>query len=172
MLKGNKTCQSDVCIMKGGTPLVGRDSSVALEVVALMNDVDNYPQVFRGLGEMKSATKLNCKPMCNHMQFSTSKNCNTLAAQSKKRARSARDTWCYQRYVKEHDERFNQVLERLSNANINFNEEKCKFRNSLLGPNNLEEWCYGGSRKSTSEHYYQPKALGIGINFRMTLLIR
>ena len=58
MLKGNKTCQSDVYIMKGGTPLLGRDSSVALEVVALINDVDNYPQLFRGLGEMKSAYKI------------------------------------------------------------------------------------------------------------------
>ena len=42
------------------------------------------------------------------------------------------DMVVYGRDVKEHDERLNQVLERLSNANITLNEEKCEFRKSEI----------------------------------------
>ena len=58
MSKGDKVCQSNVYVMKGGTPLLGRESSVALEVIALINDVESYPQLFEGLGEMETSYKI------------------------------------------------------------------------------------------------------------------
>lgn len=58
MSKGDKVCQSNVYVRKGGTPLPGRESSVALEVVALINDVESYSQLFEGLGEMEPSYKI------------------------------------------------------------------------------------------------------------------
>ena len=59
MSKGDKVCcQSNVYVMEGGTPLLGRESSVALQVVALINDVKSYPQRFEGLGEMETSYKI------------------------------------------------------------------------------------------------------------------
>ena len=58
MSKGDKVCQSNVHVMKGGTPLLGRESSVALEVVGLINDVESYSQLFQGLGEMETSYKI------------------------------------------------------------------------------------------------------------------
>ena len=39
-------------------PSSGRESSVALEVVALINDVESYPQLFERLGEMETSYKI------------------------------------------------------------------------------------------------------------------
>ena len=54
MSKGDKTIQSDIYVLKGGTPLLGRESSMALGVVALINNVQTHPQLFKGLGEMET----------------------------------------------------------------------------------------------------------------------
>ena len=48
--------------MKGGTPLLGRESSVALGIAALINDVQSYPQLFKELGEMPLLYKINLEP--------------------------------------------------------------------------------------------------------------
>ncbi|KAK3754332.1 hypothetical protein QZH41_003209 [Actinostola sp. cb2023] len=42
------------------------------------------------------------------------------------------DTVVYGKDSKEHDERLNQVLEKLSKANITLNKEKCQFRKSEI----------------------------------------
>ena len=42
------------------------------------------------------------------------------------------DMVVYGKDVKEHDERLNQVLDRLSKANITLNKEKCEFRKSEI----------------------------------------
>ena len=42
------------------------------------------------------------------------------------------DMVVYGKDVKEHDKRLNQVLDRLSKANITLNKEKCEFRKSEI----------------------------------------
>ena len=48
--KGDKMCQSDVYVMNGGTPLLGRESSVALQVVALINNIKVTQNFLRDWG--------------------------------------------------------------------------------------------------------------------------
>lgn len=53
MTKGDKSTHASIFVMKGGSSLLGRDSSVSLGVVALtVDNVESYPQLFKGLGEM------------------------------------------------------------------------------------------------------------------------
>ena len=44
--------------MKGGTPLLGRESSVTLGAVALIDNIQSHPQLFKGLGEMPTSYKI------------------------------------------------------------------------------------------------------------------
>lgn len=52
MSKGDKSINSDIYVLKGGTPLLGRESSVTLGIVCLVNSAESYPNLFKGLGEM------------------------------------------------------------------------------------------------------------------------
>ena len=45
--------------MKGGKPLLGRESSVALGIVSLINGVQSYPQLLKGVGKMPLLYKIN-----------------------------------------------------------------------------------------------------------------
>ena len=47
--------------MKGGTPLLGRESSVTLRAVALIDNIQNHPQLFKGLGEMPTPYKIELR---------------------------------------------------------------------------------------------------------------
>ena len=60
--KGDKSTQSDVYVMKGGTPLLGRESSATLGVVALIDNIQSHPQLFKGLGEMPMPYKIEIQP--------------------------------------------------------------------------------------------------------------
>ena len=44
--------------MKGGTPLLGRESSVTLGAVALIDNIQSHPQLFKGLGETPTPYKI------------------------------------------------------------------------------------------------------------------
>ena len=56
--KGDQSTKADIYVMKGGTTLLGRESSVAFGIVALIYDVQSYLQLFKGLGEMLYHTRL------------------------------------------------------------------------------------------------------------------
>ena len=49
MTKTDKTIQSNIYVKRGRMPLLGRKSSVALGVVALVDNVQSHPQLFKGL---------------------------------------------------------------------------------------------------------------------------
>ena len=56
--KGDKSIRTDVYVLKGGTPLLDRETSVALNIVSLVNNIESYPQLFKGLGEMPIPYKI------------------------------------------------------------------------------------------------------------------
>ena len=56
--KGDKSIQSYIYVMKGGTPLLGRESSVTLGAVALIDNIQSHPQLFKGLGETPTPYKI------------------------------------------------------------------------------------------------------------------
>jgi len=60
--KGDKSICADVYVLKGGTPLLDRETSVALNIVSLVNNVESYPQLFKGLGEMPIPYKIELQP--------------------------------------------------------------------------------------------------------------
>lgn len=41
--KGDRSVHADVYVLKGGTPLLARETSVALNIVSLVNNVESYP---------------------------------------------------------------------------------------------------------------------------------
>ena len=49
-------------VMKGGATLLGRESSVALGIVALINDVKSYTRLFKGLGKIPLQYKIDLEP--------------------------------------------------------------------------------------------------------------
>ena len=51
-LKKAHTISSDIFIINGATSLLGRNSSEALGLVAFVGSIEDYPQLFKGLGEM------------------------------------------------------------------------------------------------------------------------
>ena len=58
--KKEKSVTSDIYVLKGATALL--DSSVSLGVVALVNNVEQYPQLFKGLGEMPQPYSIKLEP--------------------------------------------------------------------------------------------------------------
>ena len=67
--KGDKSIQSDVYAMKGGTHLLERLSTVTLGVVALIDNILSHPQLFKGLGEMPTPYKIVIQPEAQPYAF-------------------------------------------------------------------------------------------------------
>ena len=67
--KGDKSTQSDVYAMKGGTHLLERLSTVTLGVVALIDNILSHPQLFKGLGEMPTPYKIVIQPEAQPYAF-------------------------------------------------------------------------------------------------------
>ena len=66
-----KTIKTVLYVIIGATPLLSRDSSESLGIVALVGNIDSFPQLFNGLGTMPYPYKIKLKDDAKPFSIST-----------------------------------------------------------------------------------------------------